>query len=171
MERLDPCSNTVLGLSSSGLIFHLCGQRKRKCKVSTSLAERFWGQQRCVSSLFHLSLYISLVVKWDQLWKEDFFLLIFQRLILFKIRSVYICYSSLTFGTQVSTSIAQARPAAPCWERLLQHLDTKLTLPSHWGSHGDRTLLPAIYFLLITVKPRPQRLYVSNVSLQKSSLC
>lgn len=74
-EQLDPCSNTVCGLSGSGLIFRLCGQRKRKCKFGTSLVERFGGggEQTCVSSLFHLSLYISLVVKWDQLWKEDIF--------------------------------------------------------------------------------------------------
>ena len=40
-------------------------------KGNAKLVERFWGQQRCVLSLFHLSFRVSLVVKWDQLWKED----------------------------------------------------------------------------------------------------
>lgn len=31
-----------------------------------------WRQQGCVSSLFHLSLGVSVVVKWDQSWKEGF---------------------------------------------------------------------------------------------------
>lgn len=47
-------------------------------KENANLAQVLWkdlggGEQTCVSSLFHLSLYISLVVKWDQLWKEDIF--------------------------------------------------------------------------------------------------
>lgn len=32
-----------------------------------------WRQQGCVSSLFHLSLGVSVAVKWDQSWKEGFF--------------------------------------------------------------------------------------------------
>lgn len=61
---------TQHGLSSPGLTFHPWGQIKRKCKVGTSLSERFGATRMFFISISSL---IMCVVKWDQLWKGDIF--------------------------------------------------------------------------------------------------